>query len=700
MEISKINEINNQYENDEHLSQTERFQLIESLFIATLDIEEPAVKARTISNYAGALFINGETEKCHKLAIEALKIANTENLLNIKFKTCNLLGNLNSFMGRYAIGLDYYHQALRISNQVKKSASLSGLLNNIAILYSAMKMRERALHYYKESQKYSKQEHNYKAYFLTTYNIINEVLDKGNLEEALRQSLAYSDMLKLKRDIHQYTSLWILIQGKIAYHKHEYDQSMEFLSSAVKHFEEDDDRAGMNDSYLIMGKIMCETGEYEKAMHYNLKVCEYAIQIEDAEIEREARIQISQVAEYIPMDSVIEDNYKRLFKLDERLLNNLYSLSVLQIEEKLDVELQNELQHNTERLLENMRFIYEVSKDISKELEYDALIEIIIRKLASFMKFDALVIGLYDSEKHLIRNRITYENNQIKQSYDVSADNKSSMGTWVIRHNRECYTGSLSHMTLDDYEALSVNFPDVTVPYETVFYTPLYSDESIIGVFSLQKYEINGFDHHQLDMIRAIASYIAIAIANALKTKEMHRLNEQLNVISKLDGLSNLYNRYALNQDLKPILHDFNKEKKSIATLMCDIDYFKEYNDYYGHVEGDRIIQNISDILKMTTQDLTPYIYRYGGDEFLIVFQELSEDAVVKIAHNILSTIENANFKHEEKGIGERVTLSIGLGFFDPQEEVLDEDDLLRGADISLYISKRKGRNQVRSTRF
>ena len=700
MEISKINEINDQFENDEQLSQMEKYQLIESLYNTCKDHEEPAVRARIINNYAVALFYNGESEKSHKFAIEALKIANSENLIAIQMKVYNLLGNLNSFLGRYAIALDYYHQSLRLTNQLEKSGSLSSLLNNIAIIYSIVKMRERSLHYFKEAQKFSKKEHNYKVFFLTTYNIISEALENNDVDDALTNTKAFSDMLKFKKDIVQYKALWMLIQGKLAKHNREYDPAMDYLAEALVLFEADDDYAGITDVHLLMGKIMYEKGEYDKAMTYNLMVCDYATRSEDIEIERDARIQISEVADHVPMNEIIQSNYKRLVKLDEQLLNNLYTLSVLQIEEKLDIELKNEMERNTERLLENMRFIYEVSKDISKELEYDALIEIIIRKLVSFMKFDALVIGLYDSEKKCIRNRITYSENEIKQSYDVPVDNKSSMGSWVIRNNREYYTGSLTHMTLEDFEPIEVNFPDINVPYETIYYTPLVNDEEIIGVFSIQKYEINGFDHYQLDMIRAIASYISIAVANALKTKEMQRLNEQLDVISKLDGLSNLFNRYALNQDIKPILKAFNEDKVAIATMMCDIDYFKEYNDFYGHVEGDRIIQNISDILKISVQNFTPYIYRYGGDEFLIIFQGHDEETVTQIAHNILRTVDKSNLAHIEKGIGERVTISVGLAFFDPHNEALDEDDLLRGADVSLYISKRKGRNQVRSTRF
>ncbi len=702
MEISSINAINDQFENNEQLSNADKLHMMQTLHDVCLTIDEIAVKARTFSNYAIALFYNGDVEKAHKLAIETIKIANAENLGDVRMRVSNLLGNINSYSGRYAIALDYYHQSLRLSKQMDKTSSLGGLLNNIAILYSTMKMKERALYYYEEAQKFSKQEHNYKVYFLTTYNLITEYLKNGDFDRAKEHANAFYEMLAIKRDILQYEALWKLIQGKIAHHKGDMEEALANIQEAIERFNEDEDVIGVNDCYLMIGRIMLDSRKYELALEYCLIVGNYALKTEDVEVEREARLLIHSISDYVPFTDSIKENYKRLLILDEKLLANLYELGMYQIEEKLDIELDNEMQKITERLLKNMRFIYEISKDISKEQEYEALVELIIRKLISFMKFDALVIGLYDAEQAMIIKRIVYHKGQIENSYDVPVSNKGSLGTWVIRNNREYYTGSLTHMVLDDYEPFKDNFPGIDVPYETIYYAPLVVDEEIIGVFSLQKYENNGFDHYQLDMIRAIASYISIAMANSLKSQKMKILNEQLSTISKLDGLSNLLNRYALNEDVKPLLKAFNEDKKNIATLMCDIDYFKEYNDYYGHVEGDRIIQKVSNILKISVEHLTPYVYRYGGDEFLVIFQEVEEEVVTAIAHDILKAVDAANMPHVEKGIGERVTISIGLAFFESKGEVdlLDEDDLLRGADVSLYVSKRKGRNQVRRTSF
>ena len=93
MELSAINAINDQFENNEQLSNTEKLNMMETLYNTCLTIDEPAVKARTFVNYAIALFFSGEIEKSHKLAVETIKIANSENLVVIRMRVTNLLGN-------------------------------------------------------------------------------------------------------------------------------------------------------------------------------------------------------------------------------------------------------------------------------------------------------------------------------------------------------------------------------------------------------------------------------------------------------------------------------------------------------------------------------------------------------------------------------------------------------------------------------
>lgn len=700
MEISLINQLNDQFENDETLTSIERKKLIDDIYRYSSETNEPNTIARSLVNLANFQLSNGEVELALQNANNAFELSKKHHLDNVQRRVCNLLGNIQSYYGRYGVALDYYHQSLRIAQHLDMKGSIAAILNNIATLYEVFNMGEQAVKYYISAQKAAKSEHNYKLTIMITHNIINHYFAQKNVEMVRRQLEAMGELMTHKSDVSEYHALFLINSSRYLYLQEEYEAALKASDDAFTLFETVDDAIGIRECQMMNSRIYDALGEVEKAYEIGIKLADSSEEIGDFDAEREARLFIHQLTEKISYREDILENYKRLISLDELLLNNLYEMSLYQIEGKIDADLQNQLKRDSDRLMENMSFINEVAKDLAKELDYDTLVKLIITKMASFVEFDALVLGLYDEEKELLYSRMTYENGEIKESYDVPLSNKSSLGTWVIRHRKEYYTGYLSHLVLDDFEPLHKNFQNISVPYETIYYSPLIVDEKVIGVFSLQRYTINGYDHAQIEMMRALSSYIAIAIANALKTAQMKDLNERLKTISKRDGLSGLLNRYALNEDVGIILDAFNTENRSLSTLMCDIDFFKEYNDYYGHLEGDKVIKTIAQVLEDACGHSTSYIYRYGGDEFMIVFLDCDEDEVAAIAQKILKTVSDSNMPHVEKGINEKVSVSIGLAYFELNKEILNEDDLLRSADISLYISKRKGRNQARSMKF
>ncbi|MDN5351561.1 MAG: hypothetical protein PWQ12_480 [Clostridiales bacterium] len=700
MEITEINLINDQVENQEGLSGSEKLTMMQALYDRIEAIKEPAVLARILYNYGAALYYNGNTERAYQMALDAYKMADEHDLDDIKMKVCNLLGSINSGMSRHALGLDYYHQALQLAIARGNTALKGSLINNIAILYSLMKMYDRARAYFLESQELSQKDYNYFNYFMTTHNLLDLALEQNEKDRVVFHYEEAKEVYTLKKDLHRYKGTWHLIEAKYYRAIGDYDAALEKLEETMNAFLVDDDGNGISEAHLEKAKNYLGKGDFEAACAVCVTVAEESREKGNYELERESLKLYLTIQKQLLSDQVLKDPDRmaiRLIELDDLLLKNLFEVSVYQIEENLEVELRRESRERSDRLIENMRFIYEISKELSSEQDYHALIKLIIEKLKSFVSFDALVIGLYDPERALIYDRVAYHNDKIENSFEVSVENKSSLAAWVIRHNRDIYTGRNSHLAIDDFEPVQMNFPGMKIPYETVYYAPLVVEQSIIGVFSLQKYEVNGLDSYQIEMLRAIASYVAIAINNALKTQKMQLLNEELANQSRRDGLSGLLNRRALNDDLMHLVSIGKEDALSLATIMCDIDYFKEFNDYYGHVEGDDVIRQVSEVLMHSAEDMTPYVYRYGGDEFLMLFIGKDEEAVHSVGINILNGVKQRNIQHLEKGIEGMVTVSIGIAFFDA---LIDEDDVLKGADTALYASKRKGRNRVRAIHF
>jgi diguanylate cyclase (GGDEF)-like protein/PAS domain S-box-containing protein len=173
--------------------------------------------------------------------------------------------------------------------------------------------------------------------------------------------------------------------------------------------------------------------------------------------------------------------------------------------------------------------------------------------------------------------------------------------------------------------------------------------------------------------------------------KERDFLVNKLQYLSRIDDLTGLLNRRSLIERLEYEVRRSIRYKSELALMICDIDYFKEVNDTYGHDAGDRVLQIISNLLKGSLR-CTDIIGRYGGDEFLFVLPETSIKGAQEIAERIRLLVEG--FELQLNGIHMmKTTVSLGITQFNVNKEGID--DLIKRADKSLYRAKDTGRNRI-----
>lgn len=172
-----------------------------------------------------------------------------------------------------------------------------------------------------------------------------------------------------------------------------------------------------------------------------------------------------------------------------------------------------------------------------------------------------------------------------------------------------------------------------------------------------------------------------------------HILNDHLLKLSQQDTLTLLGNRRGFEQTLAMEFITAKNENQPLAVLFIDVDYFKFYNDYYGHQQGDLALIQVAQTLTkyVTEQDVA---IRYGGEEFVILLINTSESAAILTARNIIHEIRAQKIEHLASKIGDILTVSIGLTLYHG-EEYIQQSDLLKTADIALYQAKNNGRNQL-----
>ena len=168
--------------------------------------------------------------------------------------------------------------------------------------------------------------------------------------------------------------------------------------------------------------------------------------------------------------------------------------------------------------------------------------------------------------------------------------------------------------------------------------------------------------------------------------------NDMLEKLSMYDGLTNIRNRRFFDETFEKTFNEIKRDKKSLAVLMIDIDFFKPYNDNYGHGQGDETLRKVAKALEKTIKRASDFVARYGGEEFVILLKDINKDGVEAVANNLLNAIRELKITHEFSKIENYVTVSIGASFYNSNSDVTKLELLLK-ADETLYNVKNSGRN-------
>jgi diguanylate cyclase (GGDEF)-like protein len=173
-------------------------------------------------------------------------------------------------------------------------------------------------------------------------------------------------------------------------------------------------------------------------------------------------------------------------------------------------------------------------------------------------------------------------------------------------------------------------------------------------------------------------------------TQERVRMMEKLQRLAITDGLTKLHNSRSFYSQLEVEVDRYNRYKHSLSLLLLDIDWFKNYNDTFGHLEGDKVLVQISRMIKSCLRKLDT-AYRYGGEEFTVILPETSCEEAILVAERIRNVVQEEVFR-PEKGKEISITISVGATQYNENEEL---STFIQRADKAMYHSKQKGRNQV-----
>lgn len=192
------------------------------------------------------------------------------------------------------------------------------------------------------------------------------------------------------------------------------------------------------------------------------------------------------------------------------------------------------------------------------------------------------------------------------------------------------------------------------------------------------------------------ALYIFRPAVNTIQAerKALEAVNEELHRLSSLDGLTGIANRRYFDSYLVQAWNQNKRDSHEISLVMLDVDFFKLFNDAYGHLAGDDCLRQVAQVISANVKRPADLAARYGGEEFALIMPDTSMAGAQTVAENIRQAIENLGIPHQKSAVNDVVTISMGIACVNPVEELTPEI-LIQVADYALYEAKKNGRNQV-----
>lgn len=223
---------------------------------------------------------------------------------------------------------------------------------------------------------------------------------------------------------------------------------------------------------------------------------------------------------------------------------------------------------------------------------------------------------------------------------------------------------------------------------------PIYSHGDAWGSLSIVRHHSVPWSETDVELAVVVTDQLAIAIEQSQLYQQLHQVNQELENLANLDGLTQVANRRRFDQILEQEWLRLRREKLPLSLILADIDYFKLYNDTYGHLAGDDCLKQVARALNQSLKRPADLVARYGGEEFAVILPNTSLTGALQVAEAIREAVYNLQLCHKTspgKGV---ITLSLGVSSLIPSGDE-EPQILIKEADQALYKAKNKGKNIV-----
>lgn len=600
----------------------------------------------------------------------------------------NALGCIYLEKGRLSEAAVYLRRALNLSESSRDGLLIGMLYSNLAFIQFSLKNYESSFSYSERAIEVLEREGEHVELITILCNYAEALQNMKRFDEAFKQ---LSRALELEQRVDSSE-----LEGQVRYAL----GSFYLLTEDYGRAEENLELAFNSESYLKLpydrviillglGRLYHAKGEMERAVDFLKRALNEGLDNDIAE--------------------PLTDIYKELFLLHKE--QNSFEEAFFYLEEynrqkerNFSLELERSIRNVEAESLrtanERIKIISDIGKKITSTLHMESLLDNIYKSVNSLM--DASVFGVAGYKRE--SGKISYDKFMIDgihaPKFQCSVDDRASLAALVIRENREIFINDLS---VDLGRYLDIDKPIVIFDEESeeaertpqsLLLVPLVLEDRVTGVVTVQSYKKGAYSHLDLDSLKVLASYIAIALKNARQAEMITKKNEELKRLSVTDYLTGVYNRREFELQLRRFWDHSSQESRSVSILLLDADHFKRINDTYGHPTGDECLKRLAALVKENIRDELDCLARYGGEEFIVLLNSNREEALL-VAERVRAGVESQVVKSGEVNV--TMTVSIGVSTAELASISCEKssEQLITRADEALYISKSEGRNRV-----
>lgn len=327
--------------------------------------------------------------------------------------------------------------------------------------------------------------------------------------------------------------------------------------------------------------------------------------------------------------------------------------------------------NNMQNLINNIEKINEISSTLTQYTNLQDMLDHLVTGIKEKFNYFNVAVLMNDENNDLkVRAFSGFQDKYIDRIEEVIKSGDGIVG-WVMENGISAY---VKDTRLDPRYVgrLDIPFSEISIPIKI--------SGNTIGVLNVESEGVYSLDENDFRILSILTSHLSTAIDNTFKYEETEK-------IAVTDVMTGMYNyRYFINR-----LRDEIERAKNLgiplSLIMIDVDYFKEINDTYGHIVGDKIIKELADLLKNIVRK-GDIVTRYGGDEFFIILPGSGKTFTSTISKRIVDEVKGNKFTNN-------INLTLSLGTVTYPEDAEDVDALLKWVDNALYDAKRRGRDRI-----